>query len=172
MTTPKAAGGCVFCAEAAADLAESLVVHSGQRCYVVLNRFPYNNGHLMVVPIRHVASLGDLTPEELQEIAYLTQRVEAVLHRVYNPEGINVGINLGHAAGAGIRDHLHVHLVPRWRGDTNFITVLGTTRVLSEDLPATVARLRPVFAALAAQPAPGAVAPVTEGRPPSPGTSA
>ena len=172
VTTPKSTSGCVFCAEAAADLAESLVVHAGQRCYIVLNRFPYNNGHLMVVPMRHVASLGELTPEELQEIACLTQRAETVLHRVYTPEGINVGINLGHAAGAGIRDHLHVHLVPRWRGDTNFMTVLGTTRVLPEDLPATVARVRPVFDALAGELGHAGPASVPSGRPPSVSTQA
>jgi ATP adenylyltransferase len=150
--TPPA--GCVFClaAEAAAkaDLAAGeLVVFRGVTAYVVLNRYPYNNGHLMVVPMRHVATLMELSGVELQEIAVLTQRAEAVLRQAYRLDGINVGINLGKAAGAGIHEHLHVHLVPRWSGDTNFMTVVGDTRVLPEDLASTAARLSPIFATLA-----------------------
>ncbi len=143
-TTPKA--GCVFCDAVDAPPPESLVVWQGVSSYVVLNRYPYNNGHLMVVPRRHIATLGDLSSTELQEIARLTQASEAVLVDAYRPEGINVGINLGRSAGAGIHEHLHVHLVPRWGGDTNFMTVLGETRVLPEDLASTAARLRPLFA--------------------------
>lgn len=112
---------------------------------MVLNLYPYNNGHLMVVPNRHIATLRDLTSEELLEVATLTQRSEAVLVEAYGPEGINVGINLGKSAGAGIHEHLHVHLVPRWAGDTNFMTVVGETRVLPEDLASTAGRLRPIF---------------------------
>jgi ATP adenylyltransferase len=137
--------GCVFCAPSDAAESDSLVVHDGRVSYVVLNLYPYNNGHLMVVPRRHVATLRELTAEELQEIALFTQRAEAVLTSAYQPDGINVGINLGKSAGAGIHEHLHVHLVPRWNGDTNFMTVVGETRVLPEDLAATVTRLKPLF---------------------------
>jgi ATP adenylyltransferase len=106
----------------------------------------------MVVPHRHIDSLARLLPEELQELALLTQRSEIALHDAYGVPGINVGINLGQPAGAGIHEHLHVHLVPRWNGDTNFMTAVGQTRVLPEDLPSTAARLRPVYAKLRAQP--------------------
>jgi ATP adenylyltransferase len=125
------------------------VVHEGATAYVVLNRYPYNNGHLLVVPRRHVATLVDLSAEELQDIAALTQRSEAALRDAYPLQGLNVGINLGKVAGAGIHEHLHVHLVPRWAGDTNFMAVVGDTRVLPEDLPSTAARLAPVFRRLA-----------------------
>jgi len=133
---------CVFCRAPGEPTDTSLVIHTGRRAYVLLNRFPYNSGHMMVLPYRHVASLTDLSADELHEIAELTQRGEAVLTAACRPHGINVGINLGLSAGAGLRDHLHVHLVPRWNGDTNFISVVGETRVLSEDLPVTAARLR------------------------------
>jgi len=145
-TTPKI--GCVFCDATRPPEPDSLIVCEGSTSYVVLNLYPYNNGHLMVVPRRHVATLRGLTPEELQEVALLTQRSEAVLTEAYRPEGINVGVNLGKSAGAGIHEHLHVHLVPRWAGDTNFMTVVGETRVLPEDLLSTAERLRPLFAAL------------------------
>lgn len=141
--------GCVFCAAPNLPPAESLLVFEGRACYVVLNLYPYNNGHLMVVPYRHLASLGALTPEELQELAVLTQRAEAVLVEAYHPHGVNVGINLGKAAGAGVLDHLHVHLVPRWNGDTNFMTTVGETRVLPEALTDAAVRLRPIFERLA-----------------------
>jgi len=144
-TTPRT--GCVFCDVAPIGAPDSLVVWEGRTCYVVLNLYPYNNGHLMVVPRRHIATLSDLTPDELQEVAVLMRHAEGVLHDAYHPEGINAGINLGRAAGAGIHEHLHVHLVPRWAGDTNFMTVVGDTRVLPEALSATAARLRPLFAA-------------------------
>ena len=121
----------------------------GRTCYVILNLYPYNNGHLMVVPFRHVASLGALTPEELQEMAMLVQRTEAALLEAYQPQGINVGINLGKPAGAGILEHIHVHAVPRWAGDTNFMTVVGEMRVLPESLGDSAARLRTIFEKLA-----------------------
>ena len=130
---------------------DSLIVHSGTQCYVILNRYPYNHGHLMVVPYRHVPALADLSTEELHEMADLTRLAEAALVNAYRPQGINVGINLGLSAGAGIREHLHVHLVPRWNGDTNFMSVVGKTRVLPEDLQQSTARLRPVFADLVAR---------------------
>jgi ATP adenylyltransferase len=136
---------CVFCRAPNEGPEASLVVHHGALAYVLLNRYPYNSGHVMVLPYRHIAALGDLSPEELREVAELTQRGEAVLTAAYRPHGINVGINLGSSAGAGLRDHLHVHLVPRWNGDTNFITVVGETRVLSEDLLVAAARLRALW---------------------------
>ena len=124
---------------------ENLIVFSGTTCYIVLNLFPYNNGHLMVVLYRHAASLAALNADELQELALLTQRSEIALMEAYQPNGLNIGINLGKPAGAGIVDHVHVHLVPRWTGDTNFMTVVGEVRVLPEDLTASVKRLRPLF---------------------------
>ncbi len=139
--------GCVFCAATDDDGQAALVVHRGTTAYVILNLFPYNNGHLMVVPYRHIASLVDATPEELLELVTLTRASEHVLRDAYEPQGLNVGLNLGKAAGAGVADHLHVHLVPRWTGDTNFMTTTGGTRVLPETLDATAARLRPLFGA-------------------------
>jgi len=136
--------GCIFCQ----PLEQALVLFEGQACYVILNKYPYNNGHVMVVPRRHVATLALLTREELTEIGLLTQRCEAALTDAYNPHGMNVGINLGKPAGAGILEHIHVHIVPRWNGDTNFMTVVGEMRVLPEELGASAARLRPIFARL------------------------
>lgn len=150
VTGPKQKG-CVFCFDAEGqDTAQQrdLVVFEGATAFVILNLYPYNNGHLMVVPYRHVPALAQLTPDELQEVALLTQRSEVALQEAYQPHGLNVGVNLGKPAGAGIEDHLHVHLVPRWNGDTNFMTVVGSMRVLPEDLGASAARLRPIFARL------------------------
>ena len=149
--TGKKQPGCVFCLKSHAEGPpdqRSLIVHEWNHCYVILNLYPYNNGHLMVVPFRHVPTLAGLTAEELQEIGTLTQRSEVALSEAYQPHGINVGINLGKPAGAGVEDHLHVHLVPRWNGDTNFMTVVGEMRVLPEDLASSAARLRPIFARL------------------------
>ena len=148
MTRAEEATDCVFCAAQATETARALVVHEAPLTYVILNLYPYNAGHLMVVPRRHVASLARLTRDELNELALLTQRAEQVLTEAYQPQGINVGMNLGRPAGAGIVDHLHVHLVPRWNGDTNFMSVVGEVRVLPEELPRTVERLRPLFAGL------------------------
>ena len=139
--------GCVFCEAFDGDQA-SLVVFRGLACYVILNKFPYNNGHLMVVPMRHVASLGEATSDELAELIELARRAELGIREAYAPHGINMGINLGKPAGAGILDHLHLHVVPRWNGDTNFMTVVGETRVLPEELPVSAERLRPIFARL------------------------
>jgi len=117
----------------------------GRLTYVLLNLFPYNNGHLMVVPNRHVATLHATTAEEREELMRFTRHAEMALTEAYTPQGINVGINLGRPAGAGVVDHLHVHLVPRWNGDTNFMSVIGETRVLPEDLTASKQRLQPIF---------------------------
>ena len=135
---------CIFCNRSVGrDI--DLVVLGGREAYVMLNLYPYNNGHLMVVPKRHLAALEALTPDEQLELMQLTRLSEMALNEAYRPQGINVGINLGKAAGAGIENHLHIHLVPRWSGDTNFMTAVGETRVLPEVLGATVARLRPIF---------------------------
>jgi ATP adenylyltransferase len=145
---------CVFCeaAEAAdGDSQPSLVLYRGTHVFVILNLFPYNNGHLMIVPRRHIASLAEASSEELIELIELTQRAEMVLMSAYSPHGLNVGINLGKAAGAGVADHLHIHVVPRWNGDTNFMTVVGSVRVLPETLDQTVDRLRPMFAKVASE---------------------
>jgi ATP adenylyltransferase len=139
---------CIFC-DAAGSSSDSataaLVVARGTLAYVVLNLYPYNNGHLMVTPNRHVGSLAAASDEELIEMMRLTRLSEIALTEAYRPHGINVGINLGRPAGAGIVDHVHIHLVPRWDGDTSFISVIGETRVLPETLPDTAARLRPIF---------------------------
>ncbi len=152
MTRGSEPEGCIFCAAPATDDGRALLVHDGPTCYVILNLFPYNGGHLMVVPRRHVATLGGLQDDELFEVARTTRLAEAALTEAYQPQGMNVGVNLGRPAGAGIVDHLHVHLVPRWNGDTNFMPVVGNVRVLPEDLLETASRLRPVFARLAAAP--------------------
>jgi ATP adenylyltransferase len=140
--------GCIFC-DAHAREEASLVVFRGSTCYVILNKFPYNNGHLMVVPNRHVASLKDATGEELCELIELARRAEVALGEAYAPHGLNMGINLGKPAGAGVLDHVHLHVVPRWNGDTNYMTVVGETRVLPEELSETAGRLRPIFERLA-----------------------
>jgi ATP adenylyltransferase len=137
--------GCIFC-EALERNDEPLVVHRGRRAFVILNKFPYNNGHLMVVPYRHTSELGALEADELAEIMALAQRVERALTAIYQPHGFNLGLNLGKPAGAGVLDHLHLHVVPRWNGDTNFMTVLGDTRVLPEDLAVTAERVRRALA--------------------------
>jgi len=135
---------CIFCASADPSR-DDLVLVRAAACYAILNLYPYNNGHLMVVPNRHVATLAATTTAELTELMRLTRQAEIALTEAYSPQGINVGINLGRPAGAGVLDHLHVHLVPRWNGDTNFMTVTGNVRVLPEDLKSTAAKLRPIF---------------------------
>jgi ATP adenylyltransferase len=137
--------GCVMCrAVETKDDEGSLVVHAGAHCFVVMNLYPYNAGHAMVAPVRHVAGLGRATPEELAEMMALAQRLEAAYTAEYRPDGINMGMNLGKSAGAGVADHMHLHLVPRWNGDGNFMTVIAGTRVLSEE-PAQGARRLKVY---------------------------
>ena len=140
---------CIFCENN--GLNTDLVVFTGKTCFVVLNLYPYNNGHLMTVPRRHVADLSSTTAEERAELMGLTRLAEMALGEAYQPHGINVGINLGRPAGAGVLDHLHIHMVPRWNGDTNFMGVVGNTRVLPEDLSQAAQRLRPIFERLANQ---------------------
>jgi ATP adenylyltransferase len=138
---------CVLCdALKNADAEDSLVVHVAPFNFVVMNLFPYNSGHLMVAPRRHVATLQGASGEELDEMMALARRLEAVMAEVYRPDGVNLGMNLGKPAGAGVADHLHLHFVPRWSGDTNFMTVSGGTRVIPEDPREACRRLRPYFA--------------------------
>jgi ATP adenylyltransferase len=142
-----ASGGipdCIFCNTSEPGCGD-LIIARGRVSFVVLNLYPYNNGHLMVVPDRHVASLASMTSEEQADLMRLTRHAEIALNEAYTPQGLNIGINLGKPAGAGVADHLHVHLVPRWNGDTNFMTVVGNVRVLPEDLSETAKRLRPIF---------------------------
>jgi ATP adenylyltransferase len=145
VTSPKTDDVCALCRIGSADPTSdesAFVIARGRHHFVVLNIYPYNTGHLMIVPYRHVPRLADLGDEILSEMALTAARAEAALSEVYRPEGINIGMNLGKCAGAGIADHLHLHVVPRWAADTNFITVAGETRVLPEDLLETWRRLR------------------------------
>lgn len=143
------ATGCVFCDKAAsADDGANLIVHRGNYCFVLLNLFPYNNGHLLVVPYLHTATLADLSVPTALELMTLTQAAQAALAKAMHPEGYNLGMNLGTAAGAGIADHLHLHVVPRWNGDTNFMPVLADVKVLPDALENTCRKLREAWATL------------------------
>lgn len=142
----KKSAGCPFCVKPAGDDREALIVHRGRLAYVILNAFPYNPGHVMVIPYRHTSDYTELSTEEVHEVAELTQRAIRALRLAAGPHAFNVGMNLGTVAGAGIADHLHQHVVPRWGGDTNFMPVVGQTRVLPQLLEETWERLHPAFA--------------------------
>ncbi len=144
--TPPATEGCLFCGLHRLPDGEALVVHRGASVYAVLNRYPYSSGHLMVIPYAHHANLTEMTPEERRELLEVATLAERVLSEEYRPHGFNMGLNLGRSAGAGIPGHAHLHVVPRWEGDTNFMTVIGGTRTLPEDLAATHERLARGFA--------------------------
>ncbi len=147
MTTADRTPGCVLCRTLeGAAAADRLVVHTGEWNFVVMNLFPYTGGHVMVAPRRHVGSLAEATLEELGEMMALVRRLEQVFREVYHPDGINVGMNLGRPAGAGVADHIHMHVVPRWTGDTSFMTVVSGTRVIPEEPEQACLRLRPYFA--------------------------
>jgi len=138
---------CFFCdAVARKEDAETLIVHRGKKSFVILNRFPYTSGHVMIVPYVHVAELNLCDAETLGEMMQLAQRVETALLANYEPDGMNLGMNLGRAAGAGVVGHLHLHVLPRWIGDSNFMTVTGETRVHPEDLKTTYERLSKALA--------------------------
>lgn len=141
--------GCVFCAEAAGELTDgsSLLVRRARSAIAVLNKYPYSSGHLMVAPTRHVGSFGELTDDEALAIHHLAAEGARTLERAYGPDGFNLGWNLGRVAGAGIADHVHLHVVPRWSGDTNFMPVLADVKVLPEHLVATRDRLRDAWIA-------------------------
>ena len=140
-TGPRAEDGCPFCRVPETTDPEGLIVARGESAYVVLNLYPYNSGHLLVCPYRHVAEYTRLDEDETAEIATLTQAGLASLSKAYRPQGFNVGMNLGTVAGAGIAAHLHQHIVPRWGSDSNFMSVLGQTRILPEMLERTRAKL-------------------------------
>ena len=141
------AGDCILCAfpREGRD-AERYILHQGRHAFVMLNAFPYSNGHLMVAPYRHTAQLGELDAAESLDILNLVRAGVEALGAAYKPDGFNIGINMGRVAGAGIEDHIHVHVVPRWNGDTNFMAVVGDTRVIPASLQAAYERLRPHFA--------------------------
>jgi len=135
--------GCIFCLAAEAeDNEDNLVFHRGKFMFMILNRYPYTSGHVMCVPYAHVDRLHGLTEEGRNEMMSLVNRAVDVLQRIYEPEGFNLGLNLGEVAGAGVADHLHMHIVPRWGGDTNFMSAVGQTRVLPESLPDTYRRVK------------------------------
>ncbi len=146
MSTAGKAEGCIFCEHLAQeDDAKAHILHRGPTCFVILNAFPYNTGHLMIAPLRHAADVSDLSPEERAELFDLTCRSVEVIRDAMKPEGFNTGMNLGTAGGAGVPGHVHMHVVPRWGGDTNFMSVVGDTKVLPELLGDTAAKLRPGF---------------------------
>lgn len=134
--------GCVFCnALAKPDDAENLIVHRAKHAFIILNKYPYTSGHLMVAPLTHQASLELLQPAERAEMMELVAQCIAALRKIYNPHGFNVGANIGTAAGAGVPGHIHIHIVPRWNGDTNFMSTVGEVRVLPEALEETYRRV-------------------------------
>lgn len=140
--TEKSAG-CILCKKPAEHDDEcNLILYRGERNFVILNKFPYNPGHLMVAPYRHIASLEDMDDEELRDHFEIVRRSTIALRSVFDPSGFNIGINIGRSAGAGIADHAHTHIVPRWQGDTNFMPVVADARVLPEGLASTYARLK------------------------------
>ena len=147
MTAGAKEPGCVLCrAIEGAGGPDSLVVHVGAHDFVVMNRYPYNPGHIMIAPRRHVGTLQDATAEELTEMMSLARRAEEAFREAYQPDGMNIGMNLGRPAGAGVADHIHLHAVPRWIGDTNFMGVVGGVRVIPEEPGQAATRLRPCFA--------------------------
>ncbi len=139
--------GCVFCRILTSGQPDerTYVLRRGESVFAILNAFPYTSGHLVVMPFRHVGDLEELTGDEAAELWPTVTRAVAALKSAYRPDGLNVGINLGRAAGAGVPGHLHVHVVPRWNGDTNFMTTVGETKVLPEMLADTAAKLKPLF---------------------------
>ncbi|HTW66507.1 MAG TPA: HIT domain-containing protein [Bryobacteraceae bacterium] len=144
----KTGGGCVFCLVAAsANDQDNLVVYRGQFNFVMLNLYPYSTGHVMVVPYQHVDNIQDAPAETMRELILLVREAQRHLADIYRAPGYNLGMNLGESAGAGIAEHIHMHVLPRWPGDTNFMTTVAETRVLPEDLPSTWRKLRDAFSA-------------------------
>jgi ATP adenylyltransferase len=149
VTTAGASQECIFCTKAASsDDRGNYLVLRAERNFLLLNLYPYTNGHLMIAPYEHVATLNEANPETLAEMMALTRRSEQALRELYNPGGINIGMNLGECAGAGVAGHIHMHVLPRWTGDASFITTVGETRVLPEDLETTYDRLKKALDAL------------------------
>jgi ATP adenylyltransferase len=137
-----APAGCIFCEAPKLSDEQAHIVYRGEHCYIILNTFPYTNGHVMIVPYVHLDELQKLPSEPAREMMGLSQRMEGVLRTLYKPDGINLGMNIGKAAGAGIAGHIHMHVLPRWVADANFVSVIGETRVLPEALEVTWNRIR------------------------------
>lgn len=149
MNAKKAPGHCVFCdAVARKDDEETLVVHRAEHCFVILNRYPYTSGHVMVAPYVHVSRLTAISDKAATEMMTLVRQAESAIEAIYIPDGLNLGMNLGEAAGAGIEQHIHMHVLPRWRGDANFMTTVGQTRIMPEDLATTYRKMAAHFADL------------------------
>ena len=143
VSTTEKTSGCVFCdAAKEKDDEEARIVHRGRHCFIILNAFPYTPGHVMIVPYAHLDELQKLPAEAANEMMSFSQRMETVLRQLYHPDGINLGMNIGRAAGAGIAEHIHMHELPRWVADSNFMTVVGETRLLPETLEVTWKRMR------------------------------
>jgi ATP adenylyltransferase len=134
--------GCIFCELPKLEDSKALIVHRGQHCFVVLNSFPYSPGHVMIVPFAHLDQMRKVPPEAAHEMMDLAQKMESTLRELYTPDGINLGMNIGKAAGAGVAGHVHMHVLPRWVADANFISVVGETRVLPETLETTYQRIK------------------------------
>jgi ATP adenylyltransferase len=151
ITGANAPGDCLFCTliqpknDQTKNDEQTLIVHRAKYCFVVLNAFPYTSGHVMIVPYDHVDELSKLSQPAAQEMMALTQRLEGVLRELYHPDGVNLGMNIGKASGAGVAGHIHMHILPRWFGDVNFMSSIGETRVIPEDLPTTYKKLRSKF---------------------------
>ncbi len=138
--------GCVFCTLLKEkEDRKNLIVHRGEKVFVILNKYPYNNGHLMIVPYKHTANLADLAGEESNALMQITNFCVEALKKSYKPEGFNLGMNLGASGGAGIREHLHMHVVPRWVGDTNFMPIIAETKSMPQHLEASFDQLKPIF---------------------------
>ena len=135
--------GCVFCK--CSIRCDDYIIYEGKSCFVMLNRYPYVSGHLMIIPVRHIGKIEDLTRQERSEIFDLLDTTVRVLKEAMNPDGFNIGMNIGKAAGAGIEEHIHVHVIPRWEGDTNFMSVVNSIRVIPEDMQTTATKLAPFF---------------------------
>ncbi len=143
VSTASPKNACIFCAKLAENNdPANYIVHRAEHNFILLNLYPYTNGHLMIAPYEHVATMGEAKPETMREMMDLTVQCEQALRKIYNPGGINVGMNLGECAGAGVAGHIHMHVLPRWTGDASFMTTVGETRVLPEDLDSTYRRLR------------------------------
>ena len=143
VTTAEKATGCIFCdLPKAGDDEKARITYRGQHCYIILNAFPYTPGHVMIVPYAHLDELRKLPADAAQEMMALSQRIEGVLRDLYKPDGVNLGMNIGKAAGAGVAGHIHMHALPRWVADANFVSVIGETRMLPETLEVTWKRVR------------------------------
>jgi ATP adenylyltransferase len=138
--------GCIFCpGHGRSQDQKKLILYRGDWSIVLMNRFPYSNGHLLIAPLRHISSFDSLSPDEKLDLLNMVERAVSVLKEVMDPAGFNIGMNLGKVAGAGVEDHMHFHIVPRWSGDTNYMTVLGEVRIIPEHIRATYEKLLPFF---------------------------